>query len=263
MENNDLEIIQMTIDKSIEETKEGTDFIYSSLKGITDEELILGWVTPYNMQLIFDICRVIQRLKKCKTEELDAFISFTRFVRGHDKIFCDWCSINNGLFQFFYDIILDICNNKEKILSFNVPEKLKDLVNRFNQSSHEEYTHVSSNVDKLLPFTTKMDEIELPDSEKSRIISEIEYVMMFRDMLKQIEERWCPFKHHKKLKVDGDHYKYNSHVFDDVQMAQHLLKRDGRVNKKNHSTMPEHDLFHTNGVTIFDDFMKHMKKLIT
>ncbi len=47
MENNDLEIIKMTIDKSVEELPKGTDFIISSLQDASAAEMIMFFITPY------------------------------------------------------------------------------------------------------------------------------------------------------------------------------------------------------------------------
>ena len=263
MENNDLEIIKMTIDKSIEELPKGTDFIISSLQDASAAEMIMFFITPYNMQIVFDTCRAIRKLKKHKKEELDYYVTFSRFVRGADKIFCDWLSISNGIIELFCSTILEACGNKEKITNLDVPGKYIELIKKFNEVETKYFTHVLTTDETLEPFLKKLNKIELSESEKSKIISDIKYIVMFQDILSQFEGRWCPFRHNKKLKFTRDYYQYNSHAFQDVQMAQENLKTDGRVTAKNKFSISTHNLAHKNGVTIFDDFMEHITKILT
>jgi len=37
------------------------------------------------------------------SEEIDRYVSFTRFMKGADKVACDWCAIVNGFLQLFLD----------------------------------------------------------------------------------------------------------------------------------------------------------------
>ena len=77
--------------------------------------------------------------------------------------------------------------------------------------------------------------------------------------VKQIEQRWCPFKHMKKLKFDRDYYIYNSHDTDEVEIVKDLLTKNGKIiNGKKKKTNNNY----TKGSSIFDEFVEYLENII-
>ena len=263
---NIMEVLKNEVDnffKSPEE-QERISVIFNNIPGIDDYETSAVSMSYFNLKLILDVCRSIRKLKKYKKGDINNYISFSRFTKGYDKIFCDWCSISNGVFELFYDTVLEACNDKEIIKSLEISKNLKGLVVSFNVAHNEHYSPLTHTDEDLEPFMVNLNTLDLKKEEKIKIKSKIKYIIYSLKALKQIEQRWCPFKHMKKLKFNRDYYIYNSHNADEVKTATELLKKRGRVTLKNRpKKSPSTDLSYKEGPTAFSKFMEYIENIIT
>ena len=244
--------------------QEKISVIFNNIPGVDDYETSSVSINYFNLKLLFDICRSIRKLKKYKKGDIYNYVSFSRFTKGYDKIFCDWCSISNGIFELFYDTVLEVCNNKEKIKSLEIPQNLKGLVVSFHVAHNEHYSPLTYTDKDLEPFTNKFKVLGLNKEEKVEIKSKIKYIIFALKALKQIEQRWCPFKHMKKLNFNRDYYIYNSHNDKEVKEVVNLLKKEGKVTIKNSpKKTPSDDLSYKKGPTIFSKFMEYVENIIS
>ena len=274
----DENIINITQGKIPKDIEEQFSFIYTSIPEINDKELEIVEINYINMQLIFDIARLIRTLKKYKKGDINNYITFSRFVDGPDKITCDWCSIANGIFELLSNTILEVCNDKNTITSLYAPEQCKHAILHFNKSiqtegwNHKHYVPITYTDESLKPFLDILNshKSELSEEEKEKIIKDIKVILGCIDGLTQLEQRWCPFKHMKKINFKRDYQLYNSHKPEEVEASMDLLKKEGRVTYKrimkynydNDKTI-DNSTNYERGITIFDDFMEYVEKIIT
>jgi hypothetical protein len=274
----DENIINITQDKIPNEVKEQYSFIYSNIPEINDQELKIVEINYINMQLVFEVSRLIRILKKHKKGDINNYITFSRFKKGPDKVMCDWCSIANGIFELLSSTILEVCKDKKTITSLYVPEHCTRAIKHFNNSistegwNHKHYSPLTYTDASIKPFLDVLNSHKslLSDEEKENTIEKIKTILLVIDGLKQLEQRWCPFKHMKKLNFKRDYHLYNSHNDGDVESAMDLLNKEGKVTYKNilkynyNNDKPIDDSTdYKKGITIFDDFMEYVEKIIT
>ena len=271
----DENIINITQNKIPEDIKEQFSFIYTNIPEISDKELEIIEISYINMQLIFDVARLIRTLKKYKRGDINKYITFSRFVKGPDKITCDWCSIANGIFELLSNTILEACNDKNTITSLYVPKQCKQAVLNFNKSIHTSnnkyYTPITYTDESLKPFLDILNshKSELSEEEKEKIIKDIKVILGCIDGLTQLEQRWCPFKHMKKINFKRDYQLYNSHKPEGVEAAMDLLKKEGKITYKkaikynyDNDKSFDNSIKYKKGITIFDDFMEYVENII-
>lgn len=261
-----IEVLKNEIDNFFKspEKQERVSVVFKNIPGIDDHEMSSVSMSYFNLKIILDVCRSIRKLKKYKKGDINNYISFSRFTKGHDKIFCDWCSISNGIFELFYDTTLEACNNKETIKLLEIPKNLERVVTSFNTNHNEHYSSLTHTDEDLKPFMINLSMIDLKEEEEIKIKLKIKYIIYSLKILKQLEQRWCPFKHMKKLKFNRDYYIYNSHNADEVKTATRLLKNKGRVTFQNSpEKFPTNDLSYEEGTTVFGKFMKYIENIIT
>ena len=250
------------------ETGNSVDYLFDSLiPFIQVKELLIVAVNHNNMQIVFNTYKSLRLLKKYEKGYIKNYISFSRFKGGLDKIMCDWCSIVNGTFELILDAVLEVCDDKDTILKMSTPEWSDNdaplFISNFNNLDNKLYSSASCGEEDLKPFTEKLDNLDISEKERIKIISEITKILHVKDALRQIEQRWCPFKHMKKLKYNRDYYIYNSHNTEEVQSAVDTIKQHGKLTLKNSSKkIPSNDMTYTKGLTPFNDFMKYIEDII-
>ena len=254
----DLNIINITYDKIPEESKERIDFLYDIIPEVNENELTLIDFNYFNMELILEIVRTMKTLKQFKKGDIYNYISFTRFVDGDIKIGCDWCSICNGGMEIFYDTILEISNDENKISKLKTPLLLEEWLDLYEPFfiEHKHYSNLICEDIYLNPILNKIKDYK----EKDNILLNILPILRMLNAVKQIEQRWCPFKHMKKLNFNRDYYFYNSHDPKDVKLAIKDLKRNGKITN---GKIKDNDNSYIKGITIFDDFMNYIENIIT
>ena len=123
-------------------------------------------------------------------------------------------------------------------------------------------SHLMDSVNILL--SSLKEKLNISEKDRTKIISEIITILHVFDALQQIEQRWCPFKHMKRLKYNRDYYIYNSHNTEEVQSAVGIIKQHGRLTSKNSSKkIPSNDMSYTEGSTVFSDFMEYAETILT
>ena len=252
MKKEDLEIILKTYSKVTDEHgHETTNFQYK-IPNVTKTELDIIDFSHFNMRLIIDGFRAMKELKTHNKNNIYNYISFSRFTKGIDKIGCDWCSICNGGLEMLHDTILESCNTGNILAFSNIPDVFKEWLKYYESFylDHEYYQPLSYE-DYIKPFKTKM----LDD----KTFSNIKLFLKVLHGVKQIEQRWCPFKHMKKLKFDRDYYIYNSHDTDEIEIVKDLLTKNGKIiNGKKKKTNNNY----TKGSSIFDEFVEYLENII-
>ena len=267
----DENIINITQDKIPDFTKKIHSFIFASIPEINDEELKIAEINYINMQLVFDTSRLIRTLKKYKKGDINNYITFSRFVGGPDKIMCDWCSIANGILELLSSTILEVCNDRKLITSLYIPKAITDFTNSPFCQTHKHYTPLTYTDESLEPFLIIINSHKslLSEEEKENAINDIKTILLAIDGLKQLEQRWCPFKHMKKLNFRRDYHLYNSHKNEDIGSAMNLLDQKGKVTYKgimkynyDNDKSIDDSTDYPKGITIFDDFMEYVEKII-
>ena len=239
--------------------------LYSTLMPFVQmNELITVAMNYTNMQMIFDTYKSMRLLKKYEKGYIKNYISFSRFKQGPDKIMCDWCSVVNGTFELMRDTVFEVCDNKDIILKISAPKGIELFLSNFNKLNNKLYSSTTHKKEDLKTFTDKLDNLDISEKDRTKIISEIITILHVFDALQQIEQRWCPFKHMKRLKYNRDYYIYNSHNTEEVQSAVGIIKQHGKLTSKNSSKkIPSNDMSYTEGSTVFGDFMEYAETILT
>ena len=259
MTNEDFKIVDDIYSKVPKKFKKGLGFLENNHPNVNENELDIVDFSTINIELILDIFKLISDLKQYEKGDIDNYISFTRFVEGKEKISCDWCSICNGAFEMLYDTISDVCDS-DVILSLYIPKSLFVQFNIYKSFflNHKDYFPLAYDKDRLKVLSNKLN---LNKENKKQILIKIKLILKMLNGIEQIERRWCPFKHMKKLKFNRDYYMYDSHKPDEVKLAIDLIKKEGKINKQ--PIIKQNNIDHEKGFTVFDGFMEYIEKIIT
>ena len=230
-------IINEVLSKMPEEynVPEGTNYLYNTLPFLTMREGAGVLYSSWNLQSILDMYRNTGRLAKCKGSDLYKYISFSRFKRGSDKLFCDWCSIVNGCTEYLYDKTLLLCDTRD-IIDFRMTDGIKASISNFALSvehlppGNDMYSKIEVTDEDLEPFLSRIKlDVPFSNEQEYRLLEELGTLITFRKMILQFERRWCPFKHHAKIHYTRDHHKFDSHNQADVNEAMKILKEKSKI----------------------------------
>ena len=206
---------------------------------------------------------------------IDDWISLTRF-KSHplDRIWCDWCSIVNGVNEMIY----------HKIKTINV-NQLNDKFHEKNNGIIPLYLKYLMSL-KYVPGTVYCDHrndivLSIEQNEiLERIIDpivkdKIKNFLLFYNTVKLTEKRWCPFKYIKDIiKYDREYYCFNSDEETNLHMAGKILREYGLIENCNSICTNEHTSVHdyvsainnstaiikTVSPSIFDEYMSMLRK---
>lgn len=201
---------------------------------------------------------------------IEEWISLSRF-KSHplDRIWCDWCSIVNGINEMIY----------HKIITGN----LNEMKDQFNDKKNANIPFFLRYVMKLkyVPFTLYNEHQSLTslNNEQINILdgildpvtkNKIESFFMFYNTIKLTEQRWCPFKYIQDLvKYDRDYYCFSSDNESNLYVVGQILREQGMVSAcaNNHDSVYHYmttinnsdDVVKSEYPSIFDDYMRLLK----
>jgi hypothetical protein len=254
MEEEDLAVINTTYNKYISEYEENNNSFQNIIPKVSDEELDVISVSEFNLHLIISLFKLIKTLKSFDEKDIHKYISFSRFIKGKDKTACDWCSIANGSLEIMHDSMLTACTTGDIAKLENISEKFEIWLQKWELFclEHEHYLPLSSE-----------DYIKLFKNKKlnNKIFSNIKLFLKLLDGARQIEQRWCPFKHGKELKFNRNYYIYDSHNLDEIELVKQKLRNEGKITGK--EIIKQKDVHHKQKSIVFDEFLNHLKKIIT
>jgi len=254
MEKEDLVIINITYNKYISEYEENNNSFQNVIPKVSDEEFDIISVSEFNLHLIINLFKLMKTLKTFDEKDIHKYISFSRFIKGKDKIACDWCSIANGSMEMMYNSMLTACTTDNITKLENIPEIFEIWLQEWELFclKHEYYLPLSSE-DYIKPFKNK--------KLNNKTLSNIKLFLKLLDGAKQIEQRWCPFKYGKELKFNRNYYIYDSHNLDEIELVKQRLRNEGKITGK--EIIKQKDFYHKQKSIVFDEFLNHLKKIIT
>jgi len=169
-------------------------------------------------------------------DDFHHFISFTRFTKGVDKIWCDWCALVNGLFEMITRKLGDTTGPRP------IPPLLRDRCNEVARLPR--YAALNVTCDGL-------DEI--------------------RRLTAAVEQTWCPFKHLREIGYWRPYYIFDPSHTDDLHQARDLLRREGAVTCDqcnrviNEGTRPEQPSVFDDVLeqpSVFDDVLQSIRRTL-
>jgi len=252
-EEKDIKIVSDICAKIEIEHGENKNSFTEAIPGINEDELDIIWPNEFSLFLIVELYRLMGTLKTHQKGNIYNYISFSRFVKGVDKAACDWCSIVNGSLEMMRDTMLDVCETVADINTINVPEIFEEWLEGLDTFclEHKYYSQLSCE-DYIKPFKNKK-----LDSET---LFNIKLFLKLLDGVKQIEKRWCPFKHMQELSFDRDYYAYNSHDKEEVGIVKDLLRNNKKITKQENKEKINNKYKKT--PSIFDEFIEYLQKII-
>lgn len=216
--------------------------IYNNLPLVTLETLL---VYPNRISLtgIVDFYKN-NKFLGIKVDDIDRYISLSRFASGKDKAYCDWCGICNGTLELIKSKLLI---DKSMINKLFIPREFYLLV-----LLHTKYVESKRDLinDEISKYGILTDESRLKLVEFYEFLYAVEFV----------ESRWCPFEYIKKLDFDRHYYYYSSYNIEHLKLVQKILREQGSITCNNCirvlNDIPE---IITSEPSIFEDYMLLIK----
>jgi hypothetical protein len=260
--------INKTLENASEEHKIGSGIIGDNIKTYIWNNYKLSYVIEFqiinitrtNLIFILDIHNYIRIIEKQESDILEKYISFTRFSRGTDKMSCDWCSIVNGSLELLLDTVYANINDKSvyKLLNSDFQIELNKLIYINNI-----FYHIKPKQHDLDKYYDKID-LKINNENKEQIKKLVYNLVIFRDIVEDIETRWCPFKHMTKLNFDREYYKYNPNDVKELKIASNIIKNQGEIKcDQCIKLLNESPVLNKHSHTIFKDYMKRINQILT
>lgn len=165
---------------------------------------LLGHRTDY-LGVLSD-ARDLTRNVSLSSDDLDEYVTFTRFAKGIDKYGCDWCSLANGLSEWYLTVLRNLS-------AYDVVPSQCEV----NWKSDSDRTPTDG---QLACF----------DVDPDLIAPEVVWnVVKRRNTNEYIEQTWCPFKHLRQLAFNRSYYAFSADLEADLAQAQVILKEKGRI----------------------------------
>ena len=213
------------------------------------EELYVIYPGYDIMRAVTDFYRHNQFLN-ITTQDLDKYISFTRFSTGMDKAYCDWCGICNGTMELFRDKLIEYFAtryNSNEFKTFYIPDYSKKLTGLNDLSGYAERIE-----EELLEFNA-------PEGAHSKIREFLTVVYG----IEEIESRWCPFSYIAEITFDKPYYYYSPYNVDHLKLVQKILREQGKITCNNCiQILNDVEEIRTNEESIFEDYMVFLKKVV-
>ena len=272
--NNDIIIVNATIEKISWDTIAGTvvppynsvitesiikSVSYKDIFNSVPHIILSNFIRPdrYNLLTVIRLTRMINKIEK---KNLEKYISFTRFNDGYDKIYCDWCSICNGLLEYSLDIIFSNINNKK----INNIGELKSIDNNLILLKNIYYCYNTS-PEKLLKKSKYKNVISekinknIFVKKKEAVIKNINDVVILKEALELVEQTFCPFLHLKKINFKRDYYYYNPNNSKDLEIAKKILIKNKKITCHNCVKIINKELEEKkNDYKFFGDYLKYL-----
>lgn len=197
-------------------------------------------------------------------KSFEGWISLTRFKsKKLDRIFCDWCSIVNGVNEKIYDqIIKDVKEknfDKYKLVSENQPLYFRYLL----LLKYIPYTIFHTHKKKIELRKEQLELLKNINDVNAR--KKIKTFLIWKNNTDVVEMRWCPFKYIREMKYDRENYVYRSDESHNLKIAGEILRTQGIIECTNCvKIINDHkDIIKTKKKTLFDDFVKVLHKKIS
>jgi hypothetical protein len=160
---------------------------------------------------------------------IDDWISLTRMeMHPLDRIWCDWCSIANGITQMIYNKIMTTNLN-------NLNTEFSSKNNAFVHNSMKWLRHLPGTIYWEIPVRTTSEQEALLDSLTDPITRiKVSIFLEYYNYVSRTEQRWCPFKYlPNNVVYDRDYYTYSSTNKSDRIDAGKCLRKNGYVSGDN------------------------------
>lgn len=254
--------------KTLQQHYHGCDRFNLYLEGLN--------ISPFSFQLnlVYKICRN-SRFLMISNQDIDSYITFTRFGSGLDKAFCDWCSIANGMLELIIDKHLELIrsddwNVERYVQEFKLPCELKTFRNNVrsihNGVVQKHRDQLAVRTEQIQPYIDELDNRHMSQKIKNKICSKLCSILELRNMIEIIERRWCPFRHLREINFDRNYYVYSANNTEDLKQVQEILIQSGIVDCKdcaktiNSSLQSDHSM-KLDHSSIFDSYIEEIRNL--
>lgn len=168
-------------------------------------------ISPLNLVLVWYVERTAKLISKHLEYDLSVseYIQLTRFIdkQGFDRINCDWCSIVNGFNEFYteamkYNKASDILSTKNIFLFMASTTGAISSINPLSCFHGTKYC----TKEEALQFVEENEISCRNEFEKIAVINHIKRVLSFKNLVAEVEKRWCPFGYMQDLKYERNYY---------------------------------------------------------
>ena len=203
----------------------------------------------------YDIMRAVidfydhNRFLNITVQDLDEYISFTRFGTGMDKAYCDWCGICNGTMELFRDKIKGYFANTDgkEFSKFHIPA----------------YSNKLTGLNDLSGYTERIEQELLEFNAPEEAHPKLREFLMVIYGIEEIESRWCPFSYISDLAFDKPYYYYSPYSKDHLMTVQKVLREQGKISCNNCiQILNEIEEIRTDEPSLFEDYMTFLKGVI-
>jgi len=206
---------------------------------------------------------------------IDDWISLTRFkTHPLDRVWCDWCSIVNGVNEMIYHKIktLDLNQLNDKFHEKKngiIPLYLKYLMSLKYIPGTVYYEHSND-------IVISIEQNEILERIIDPVVKDkVKNFLLFYNTVKLTEKRWCPFKYIKDIvNYDREYYCFNSDEENNLHIAGQILREYGLIENCQNMCTNEHITVHdymttinnstaiikTEYPSIFDEYMNLLRK---
>ncbi|MCP3660283.1 MAG: hypothetical protein GY830_08250 [Bacteroidetes bacterium] len=222
-----------------------------------------------NLLAIIELCKNSKFLH-IKEKDIDHYISLTRFQKGRDKVFCDWCSICNGLIELILFKLLQFCDNKnfnfDKFNNFEIPNHLWNSTKYLKcipfgvVKRNEKSIEVDKNQYKI--YKNLLSEIKITKEQMDICLKKIIHLLEWKNCIMILEKRWCPFKYILNLDFNRKYYFYDSNNMEELKKAQNILIKKGQIdcNECVKVLNKEKEIVNKEK-SIFEEYLKYIKSI--
>jgi hypothetical protein len=262
---------------TVEDSHPDATVVLLDINGDRLSDYAIDWIdvalimpTRGRLLTLIQFARLLGTIPRKRVKDLSHYVSFTRFLRGGDKIACDWCSIVNGLFTFGLDLItenLSDPSNTALLASLERPHSM------FQQSMqylylfsipvrgvHGYHAAVAKDLFRLMSL---LEQTKPTSAQRISIGCLVGQVVAVKHVLENVERRWCPFRHMEELEFDRSYYKLSSHTQSDLIQARNLLRTHKQVDCSKCIALLNQDGPTGEGVTIFTEYRDYIVQLST
>jgi len=244
------------------------DSMFEYVIDYIDERCVM--VTPDALLCLIQFARLLGTIPRKRVKNLSHYVSFTRFLRGKDKVDCDWCSIVNGLFTFALDLItenLSDPSNTALLASFETPstffQQMVKYMYLFSIPVRGENGYHAVVANEVLNLMSLLEKTKPTSMQRISIGFLVSQVVAVKHGLDNIERRWCPFRHMEELEFDRPYYKLSSHTKSDLLQARDLLRAHKQVDCTRCIALLNTYGPVGEGVTIFTEYRDYLVQLST